>query len=285
MTNRYRISTVAAACFILFNLSFAQDTKVRWERKSSDNSEEINLFHSTQSINLPTNTGLHKDEFEFEISHRFLPLIKDGSKSLFGFDGPANIRFGLTYAFNDEGSLTLGRTNKDDNYDLSLKYKVFSIASDYLPSNFGIRAGAAWSSDVPGRERGDGDNYQFFGQLIYNTLIEKSLGIGLVPSVLINSNILYEEADYSFTLGSYLQYYLSEMFSIMIEWNPTITGWRERNNPLSFGLEIETGGHFFKVIVSNSTRLNSSQFLAGTETSINDANLHIGFNITRLLIF
>lgn len=111
------------------------------------------------------------------------------------------------------------------------------------------------------------------------------MGIGLVPSILSNSNILYDEADYSFTFGSYIQYYLSPMFSLILEWNPTVTGWRERNNPVSFGLEIETGGHFFKIVASNSTYLNSSQFLAGTETSINDGNLHVGFNITRLLIF
>lgn len=285
MTNRYFITTFSAIFLLCFNSLVAQESKVRWERKSAEYVEEINLFHSTQSINLPTNTSLKQSEFEFEISHRFLPLIKDGSKSLFGFDGPANIRFGLTYAFNDDGSIILGRTNKDDNYDFSIKYKIFSIPSDNLPSNVGIRAGAAWNTDVPGRESINSDNYQFFGQLIYNTLIEKRLGIGIVPSVLINSNIIYEEADYSFTFGSYLQYYLSDMFSLMIEWNPTITGWRERNNPLSLGFEIETGGHFFKIVVSNSTRLNSSQFLAGTETSINDGNLHIGFNITRLLKF
>lgn len=285
MTNSYFSITFTAILLLFFNSLIAQESKVRWERKSVETVDEVILFHSTQAINLPTNTSLKQNEFEFEISHRFLPLIKDGSKSLFGFDGPANIRFGLAYAFNDNGSITIGRTNKDDNYDLSIKYKLFSIASDFLPSNFGIRAGAAWNTDVPARESGDRDNFQFFGHLIYNTLIEKRLGIGIVPSILINSNILYEEADYSFTFGSYLQYYLSDMFSFMIEWNPTITGWRDRNNPLSLGLEIETGGHFFKIVVSNSTRLNSSQFLAGTETSINDGNLHIGFNITRLLIF
>lgn len=48
-------------------------------------------------------------------------------------------------------------------------------------------------------------------------------------------------------------------------------------------LEIETGGHFFKIFLSNSTDLNQTQFLSGADKSFDDGDLRLGFMITRLL--
>jgi len=272
--------------FIVFTLFFVYETAAqgtKWKRRIIPNKLKTQLFHSTQSINLPTSETLQKGDLFFEISHRFIPTIKSGSKEFWGFDGPANIRLALGYAFSDNSILTLGRSNLDNNFDLSFKHWLFESKIFSLPVTSSLLIGGSWSSDVNYSYENDFDLFQFYGQLIFNTMIEKKLGIGLVPSYLYNSHIQCETKEYSFTLGSYMQFYFSDMYSFIVEWNPTVTGWREDYNPVSFGFEIETGGHFFKIILTNSSDLNASQFLAGADKKFSDRDLRFGFNIIRIL--
>ncbi len=256
----------------------------QWQRGTENTEPEIiNLFHSTQVINLPTTETLQKGDFEFEISHRFIPSIKTGSKGLWGFDGPVNMRLGLGYAITDNTIITLGRSNLEDNMDLSVKCKILQFKYHVIPITIALRGGFAWNSEVIGRSSSDSKNYQYFAQLIINAMNGKSFALGLVPSYLYNSYIYCPEYQHSFTFGVNMQYYITNMWSVLAELNPTVTGWRYKHNPVSFGVELETGGHFFKVVLTNSSKLNTSQFLTGAAESFNDGNLSIGFNITRVL--
>ncbi len=256
-----------------------------WKRAEETDVPPLELFHSTHAVNLPTATTMQKGNFEFEISHRFIPTLKDGSEALWGFDGPVNIRLALGYAWSDDGVVALGRSNAQDNLDLTVKHKLFAIRHEVMPLLVAARAGLAWNNEVPGMDAWDSDNAQWFAQLIVNTMYGENFALGVVPSYLSNSNCQCAETQYSFTLGVHAQYYITRVLNVLAEWNPTVTGWRTAHNPVSFGIELETGGHFFKVVLSNSTLLNSSQFLAGAADSFNDGELHIGFNITRLLVF
>jgi len=261
-----------------FTLISAQGTK--WKRRVPENKLKTQLFHSTQSINLPTAETLQKGDFQFEISHRFIPTIKSGSKDLWGFDGPANIRLALGYAITDNTLLNLGRSNLDNNFDLTLKQWLFQFDSETFPITAAAIVGGAYNSDIPNV---DDNLFQFFGQLAINTMFAKTIGIGVVPSYLYNSHIQCEDIQYSFTLGTNIQYYLSDMYSIIVEWNPTVIGWRKDFNPVALGFEIETGGHFFKIILTNSSDLNTTQFLSGADKSFNSGEWRFGFNITRVL--
>lgn len=262
---------------------FSQESRISWQREKPDTQLDLYLFHSVQSVNLPTTETLQKNDLEFEISHRFIPTIKSGSKELWGFDGPVNIRFSLTYGITNRTLVTLGRSNLDDNYDLSVKQKIVQLRNDILPTVIGARIGGAWNTDIQNRKASHNRNFQYFAQLIINTMYDNKLAVGITPSYLYNSDPLCPKVQYSFTVGLYSQYYISELLSALIEWNPTVTGWRQYHNPVSFGIELETGGHFFKIILTNSIYLNTTQFLSGADLPFNDGNWRIGFNITRLL--
>jgi hypothetical protein len=280
--------------FISFASSLFAQENIAWKRTDETNQpEELHLFKSTQSFNLPTAETLQKGDFEFEISHRFIPSINTGIRRLYGIDGPVNMRLALGYALTDRLVVTLGRSNVNDNVDLWAKYKVLQFPNDVIPIVAALRAGVAWNTLVfeqsNGSERSSSDsrNFQYYGQLIVNGMIEKKLGIGIVPSYLYNSYIYTDEKKYSFTLGTNIEYYVSKLLGVIFEWNPTITGFRTAYNPVAFGIELNTGGHFFKILLTNSAQLNPSQFLAGEgDYSFNNSrDWRIGFNITRLLKF
>ena len=94
---------------LLFFVSgiFAQ---ARWKR-TGQSQPDMQLFHSTYLINLPTAETLQKGDFEFEISHRFVPPVNEGKDALYGLDGPVNVRIALGYAISNKLVATLARSN------------------------------------------------------------------------------------------------------------------------------------------------------------------------------
>jgi len=289
--------TVAITFFFLL-LSFSADLsgqEIKWKRDEPLTQPELQLFHSPHVVDLPTATTLKKWDLEFEISHRFVPTLGSGIEELYGFDGPVNMRLALGLALSDRLLVTIGRSNVSDNMDLWAKYKFIQFRHEHWPLLAAVKVGIGWNSQpqyqvIADRSSTDSHNFQFFGQLIVNTLLNKKLGIGVVPSYLYNSDIRFSDRTKdTFRLGVYSQYYVSPLWSVYMEWNPYISGYNllveQEYNSFSYGIELETGGHFFKVFLTNNKFLNSSQSLAGADIAVKDNDWRIGFMITRLLRF
>lgn len=276
---------------ILISIPLAAQPK--WKKKTPAKKPDLELFHSTMTANFPTTETLKKGDWEYEISHRFNGLVNDGFGDLWGIDGGSRIRFGLSYALTDHLMIRAGRTNVQDNYDLALKYKLVQLRNSTLPTVFAVRVGGAWNSaEVTGRDRSDSKNFQFFSQLIMNTMLQKKFAIGIVPSYVYNSDSFSPDREYTFSLGNYYQYYINGKFSVFVEYSPIISGYQgpiqqgavtKSFNSLTYGFDVGTGGHFFRILLTNNTRLNTSQFLVGGTRSVSDNEWSIGFNITRYL--
>lgn len=286
-----KFATILFSLFILINALTAQP---KWKKNEQPTESKLSLFHSISTANFPTTESLKKGNWMYEISHRFLPSVNEGIDALYGFDGPARIRFALGYGITDNLMLTFGRSNNTDNYELQAKQKLFQLNNKYLPSVLSILGGIAINTEVPSsidRSKGDFDNFQFYAQLIYNTILfDKKLGVGIVPSYLYNSFIYAVDKQYSFTFGTYIQYYFNRVWSLWVEHNAIVSGYQGRirldeegksYNSLSFGFTIETGGHIFNLMLTNNARLNSTQFLVGADRSASDNEWRLGFGILR----
>jgi len=265
--------------------SAAQEQPREWERRSEVTNPPLTVFHSTQAINLPTAETLARGEWQFEISHRFLPAVSEGSHALWGFDGPVNMRLGLGYAPADRLLVTLARSNLMDNWDLQVKVRALELEAGPLPVMVAVQGGAAWSSEVPARDSGDPGNFQYYGQLILNTAVTDRLALGFAPSYLYN--VLLDRIDpvHDLYWGFYGQLFLTDILSVNAEWTVGENRAELEHDAGAFGLELETGGHFFKVFLSNSVRLNPSQYLVGTDLPFEPDEWRLGFAITRLLRF
>ena len=104
-----------------------------------------------------------------------------------------------------------------------------------------------------------------------------------MPSFVSNSDINSVESENLTVLGLYAQVYLNRLLSVLAEWSPELSGHAAPYAPAAFGIELETGGHFFKIIATNSVTLNPSQYLFGATDAFKADNLRLGFVITRLL--
>ncbi len=265
----------------------AQQRNPRWKRTEAPVKLDLRLFHSPHALNLPTAETLQKGDLEIEISHRFLPPLSAGVDQLYGIDGPINNRFALGYAPSDRMVITLARSNTNDNLDFSIKHKTIQIHSESLPTEIGFLGGIGWNMEVFGangkRSRTDSKNFQFYGQLIANSLLNKHFGVGVVLSQLGNSRYFGEETLSTTAIGGYIGYFSFNRWNFIAEWNQTIDGYKVHSNSLAMGFELETGGHIFKILVGNSAAMNPSQFLAGADLSPDMNNWRLGFMITRLL--
>jgi len=256
-----------------------------WQRSSDTVKLELQLFRSGQAFSLPTAETLQKHNLQFEVAHRFFPPVHEGH-SLYGLDGPANIRLGLSFAVTNRLLVMAAVSNVNNNNDYGFKYKLPPILRGKVPVVMGLQGGLGWNTNVYGRIKGDSRNFQYYGQLIVNTMIRKRLGIGVVPSLLYNSIATNDSrTEHSLVIGSYIEYYFNPILGVLAEWSPVVDGTHREYQTGSFGIELNTGGHFFKILLTNSTWLNPTQYLAGSDYKFRSKDWRLGFAITRLFSF
>ena len=244
------------------------------------------VFHSPQSANLPTAETLSKGQWLFEISHRFFPPVADGADVLWGFDGPVINRLGLAIAASDRVMFGVLRSNLSDNLELNAKARVFEGGSDAMPVMIGLMGGIAWNTEAPTGAGADENESQQYAQVIFNTLLGDRFALGVVPTVLRNPTIEEAESQTVFVLGLHGQLYVSDGFSFLGEWIVSENrGVEQAYDSGSFGIELETRGHFFKVVLSNQQWMNPTQVLGGTGYEFTPGEWRVGFNIQRKLIF
>jgi len=286
----HRNRLMAAAllfALLLPNAIESQDRPRRWQRSEGATEAPVVVFHSTQSANLPTAQTVGAGELLFEISHRFNPTISTGWDTFWGLDGSVNNRLGLAVGLHDRVMLGLLRSSLQRNFELNLKARFAEGGSESVAWMVGGLGGVAVTPGPLDFGAFDEKSLQYFAQGIVDVAFDGRLALGLVPSVLQNRNPGDQDQEFTAALGTHAQYYFSEMFSVLGEWLFV----EENADALigadagSLGIELETGGHFFKFIVTNQVRPNTGQYLAGAGDSFHPDNWRLGFNITRILAF
>jgi hypothetical protein len=244
-----------------------------------------NVFHSHQAANLPTAETLPAGAWLFEISHRFDRAISDGADALWGLDGPVLNRLGLVYAPTNALMLGVLRSNFEDNVELNAKLSIFEGGSDALPVEVAVMGGVAWNTEVFETGGAEDNESQQYVQVIVNAMLGGRVAVGFVPSYLRNPRLLDLEANNAFSLGLNGQAYLGDAVSLLAEWIVTEERVGLENDAATVGVELETRGHHFKLLLTNQARMNPTQHLGGTATDFEPDTWRFGFNITRLLPF
>ena len=280
---RRAIGVTTMCTTMLPMLAAAQQRPERFERREQPVIVPPTVFHSQQSANLPTAQTISKGEWLFEISHRFFPPVSEGLEALWGLDGPVANRLGLAYAVADRAMVGIVRTNVDDNIELNAKGRLFEGGSESVPIMIGLMGGLAWNMSASGGSGADDNESQAYAQVMVNALIGGRLGVGLAPTFLKNPRIQDTKSETTFVLGIHGQAYLSEQVSLLGEWIISEHRTDLEHDSGTLGVELETGGHFFKIVLTNQYRMNPTQVLGGTPYQFSPKHWRLGFNVTRLL--
>ena len=109
-----------------------------------------------------------------------------------------------------------------------------------------------------------------------------------VTPVYLHKN-LYEyglEQKDQFFIGSGARYKVAKRMSVNLEYAARVgtpEGFTSSyHNPLTLGLDIETGGHVFQLVLSNSQPMNDVAVYSTTMGDWNGGSIYFGFNMYRV---
>jgi len=276
-----------------YNLPLAgQDLESLLEDQMSETTEFTSAtFKGTRILNGHSIERTHEVQLDFRISHRF-GRINEGAYEFFGLD-QAHIHLGLEYGIKDWIMVGIGRGTFEKTVDGFTKFSLLrqSTGARNMPVSVSFMSGIY----VNGLHKSDPDmdNYfrhrlAFVQQLMIARKFNPSISLQLTPSYL-HRNLIETSSDPEdiFALGAGSRIKLSkrisfnaEYFYLFIPDNETLS--TEIFNPLSLGIDIETGGHVFQIILTNSVGMTENAFLGHTTGRWIDGDIHIGFNISRM---
>lgn len=222
------------------------------------------------------------------IAHRF-GRVNSGAYDFFGLD-QANMRLGFEYGVTPWLTAGIGRSNIRKTYDGFLKAKLLrqSTGKRNMPITLSYVGGMQingqrWAE--PERENFFSSRLSYLHQLLIARKFSERVSLQLMPSV-VHRNLVATPEDQNdvFSLGAGGRFKISPSVTINLEYFYLLPGTTadQFENSLSLGIDIETGGHVFQLIFSNSRAMSENLFIAETDGSWGAGDIHFGFNLTRV---
>lgn len=264
----------------------AQDDLLE-ELESSSNEEvfQYPAFKAMKIGNLQSTKVASKGDMYMYVSHRFGSL-KDGISTFFGLDN-ANTKIQLAYGLFEGVQLSLSRESLRKTYAGALKFRLTS-QSDNFPMNIVGYTTVNINSELS-KERYPHmlfeDRLSYASQVLLSRRINNKLSVELAPTYVRQNLVLEKFQDHDqYALGFGGRFKLNKRLSLNLDYvyNFSRAEASVYNNPLTIGLDIETGGHVFQLLFSNAQSTNEPGFISNAEGDWTTGDIFFGFNIVRV---
>ncbi len=278
-----------AASFFFSGPLFAQEDLLGLLGDEEPKKEFVkNAFKATRVISGQSLEHVAAGVLDFRILHRF-GRFNEGAYNAYGLD-QATIRLGLDYGITNRLMIGIGRSSNKKELDGFMKYRLLwqSKGKGAIPFSVilisGItKDGLKWADTE--RKNYYTSRLAFYNQLIIGRKFSEAFSLQLMPSM-VHRNLVPTKQDehdiYSLGIGTRLK--LSKRLAITAEYFynlPDQLG-PDRTNPLSLGIDIETGGHVFQLHFTNALGMNERALITDTNGSWDKGDIHFGFNISRV---
>jgi Membrane bound beta barrel domain (DUF5777) len=280
-----------AFLFLMFCNAYAQDDLLNQLDKDQPQEKEIApyAFKALQICNMQSTKLPVKGEFYVLISHRFGDL-SNGINNFFGLD-QALTKIGGIYGVTNWLSLGASRQTYNKIYELAAKYKF----ANQINSGFPFTIVGYNTMDI--NSQLDKDIYPnikfenrlaFTSQLLISRKFSERFSFEVAP-IYVHKNLydnVVEQKDL-FLVGAGGRLKLSKRLSLNIEYAARVSMPDEfvspYQNPATIGLDIETGGHVFQMVFSNSQPMNDVTLFSNTKGQWEKAKgIYFGFNMYRV---
>ena len=287
-----RMKKFLSFVLVFFAIAFvsAQDDLLnQLNAEKSDVKEiETSAFKGLQICNMQSTKLTAKGEWYMLVSHRFGDLT-NGFDNFFGLDN-ALTKFGGIYGVSDWLSLGASRHTYHKTYELTAKYK---LANQEI-SGFPVTIVGYNTMDINSEKKdatmpGLKFNHRlaYTTQLLISRKFSDSFSLELTP-IYVHKNLYDGIKDQKSTLllGSGARYKVAKRLSVNLEYAARLNLPEESvsmyQNPLTIGLDIETGGHVFQLVLSNSQPMNDVAVYTNALGDWNGGSIYFGFNMYRV---
>lgn len=282
----------AIVLFLLMNTlaSFSQsllDMLNEDKRQNPDTIYTEATFKAPRLVNGQTIENVGKNSLNLTISHRFHP-IKSGITDLFGID-ESSMRLGAEYGITNRIDVGIGRGNYQKLYDGHIKIALFRQCD----KGCNIPVTISWFSSMAintepwteldsakklssrfyytyeiliGHKFNRNFSAQFVPGFTYRNFVESETGDNIVPYV--GAGARYKLTNRLAVAGEYYYVFSDDITNTY-------------DNSLSLGFEIETGGHIFQLLFTNSMGMIEKSFIPETSGTWGNGDMRFGFNIIR----
>ncbi len=245
----------------------------------------INTFYSTRLVNTHTVEITGKGSMDFRINHRFGPL-NTGLYNMFGLDA-ASMRMGFDFGLSKNLMVGIGRSTIFKEVDWFAKYRLLhQRTGGGAPLSIALLA--AWAYRTldydPTLKVTGSDRTYFTAALLIASKLSASTSLQLSPTYTRYNRLLNVSGGSTdqFALGFLARQKVSRRVSINAEYFLQTNRFNGMHDPLSVGVDINTGGHVFQLHFTNATGMNEHSAIHETTGSWGGGDVRWGFNISRI---
>ena len=286
-------------CCLSVMIGYAQDDLL----ESLDSELQVDdkvqaAFKGLKVVNFESTKLAHKKDLYFIVAHRF-GTVKNGIDDFFGLD-EAVTQLKFIYGLNEWLNVGVARSSLQKTYGIHAKYRLLQQRTDGSPITIVgynlVSINTALDKDqLPELEFSDRLTYTSqvlvsrklndrVSVLIAPTYIHENLATRSITVLADDSTINYDEENDQFALGLGGRVKLSQRWSINADYGIHLNRNQNSNfrNPLSIGVDLETGGHVFQMHFTNAQAMFEDGFLIRGAGDWSDGDFFFGFNLSRV---
>jgi hypothetical protein len=268
-------------------------------------------FKTVRICNAQTIETVKKKHLDFRISHRFGNIydatqsnpINETFQTFMGFDNVSDVRFSFDYGILDNLTVGIGRSKMNKLLDGNFKWKILQQTTNFsMPISLAFFSSVGYSHEPTATlyngidktfNTNELDRFNYFSQFIIASKLNDWLSLELLPSYMYR-NFIKENVNTSndakdqngfFSMGIGGRIKLTKRLSITGDYFYNTSAFYQKNsnffNPLSLGIEIETGGHVFSLFYTNASGLVENNYIPYTTDSWAKGQVKFGFCISR----
>lgn len=229
---------------------------------------EMPAFKAMKVVNNQSTKLAQKGDLYLYVGHRF-GTIKGGVESLFGLDY-ANTKIEILYGLINQVQVGFSRESFKKTYNLHVKYGIKSQTTSFPLS---ITSYNSVNIDTSLDENqypnlNFNERYVYISQLLISRRFNDNFSFQLAPSIVkynFLTNQFKNDFNYILNYGSRLKVSKRSSFNIDYSHHLNRLNNSEEKNVLSLGIDMETGGHVFQLLFSNTQASDEAGVLTGAE--------------------
>jgi hypothetical protein len=253
-------------------------------------------FEGTRVLNNHSTEMLYKKNLEFIVAHKFGDLAgsNGGLQNFYGLDNLADVRIAFEYGVTTNFDIGVGRSKGvgilNQMLDGYAKYRFLQQEDKGMPISLTLVSSMASSYRKPSEDSTSAASYSsvlerliFTNQILISKKVNNRLSLQINAGYHHRNLVAFDDVNGLFFTGGVIRFRITENFGVLTEYNHL---WNTGNgsiqkDPLSFGIELLTGGHNFTLVFSNGKGLNENVFLGNTTSNWLDGEFRFGFSINR----